>query len=128
MPVKWDSVLTRAVAHELNDRLRGERCQAYRLDAPSRAVWLFLEGTCLELALGATAGTLSLHPATEPHRDARPLNAHLLEVAPFPDERRLRFAFQRRRGQARRLDLVVEWAINRRNAVLVVAGANTVED
>ncbi len=126
MPVQWDSVLTRAVAQELDQRLSGARCRALHLHGPSRTAWVFLDDFLLEIGLDRAAGSVALLDSRPPHEGATSLNAKVLDVSAPPDERRMVVSFLRRRGSARRVDLVVEWAANRRNAILMEVGSGLV--
>ncbi len=119
MAIRWDPLLVRALAHELEDRLAGERVRALHLDGVARRVTLHLRAHTLVLELHPNAGWVSLLDPVDPPADARPLPTQVRSVTPFPDESALVFALPRVRGRDEGVELVVEWVGNRWNALVV---------
>ncbi len=62
---------------------------------------------------------MTLHPPIEPPEGSRLLSADLVGVEARPDERLLRFHFQKVRGRNRSLQVIVELMTNQWNALLV---------
>ena len=128
MGVRWDSVLARATARELHQRLAGARSRAYRLDRASRTVWIFFDEGTLELGLGPDGCGVRLHDPVPPHEGATRLNGTLVSADAPPDERRIELSVLLRRGATRRLVLVLELAPNRANALWIDERERRVRD
>ena len=114
----WDPCLTRAVAAELNGRLRGERARAVSLRRDALEVVVRFRGATLVADLSPQPGAVFLGPPSEPDGEADPLPAVLAGVEAVRDERVLVLRFRRVRGRKPHPGLILELAPNRRNAIL----------
>lgn len=117
--IRYDSLLVRHLARELDARLHGRAARALRLDAAERRASLELEGASLLMELHPTRGwILEAPPAPAPdirrlHRSARVARVH----AP-PDERLLRIDFDGTTSETRPIrSIVLELMTNQLNAV-----------
>jgi predicted ribosome quality control (RQC) complex YloA/Tae2 family protein len=119
MSIRWDSVLVRAVAAELEDRLVGSRLRALYFDHAARTALLYFREATLVFRLHPERGDVSLQEPWEPVADARPLPARLRSVSARPDDRALRLRFHRVRGRPARLSVVVELMTNQWNALVL---------
>ncbi|TVP47241.1 MAG: DUF814 domain-containing protein [Gemmatimonadales bacterium] len=119
MSMRWDPLLARAVARELDEALRGRRVRALLLEGASRRVVLYLRDATLAVELHPRAGWISLMEAAEPVADARPLPCRILGVEALPDESAIRLDLQRIRGKDEGVELVLEFAAGRGNAIVV---------
>jgi predicted ribosome quality control (RQC) complex YloA/Tae2 family protein len=117
--MRWDSLLTAALARELDSTLRRMRVRAFVLDGDARRVLIFLREGTLVFELHPEAGWVVWTDPAEPPSGAHSLAARVVEVAPLPDERALRIGMQRVRGRDEGLELHVEWTANRWNALFV---------
>ncbi len=115
----WDAPLTAAVANELNARLGGARLRAHSFHWDQRELVLFFRSQTLRWSLHPRTGWVTLHPPMDPPEGSRPLSADLVSVETRPDERVLRFLFQKVRGRTRSVQVVVELMTNQWNALLV---------
>jgi hypothetical protein len=116
--IRFDPLLVRHLAHELDGALRGRACAAAPLFTPERAVILPLDGAqALRLDLHPTRGWVRLVPWAA---EADELDALCTRVEAPADERRLvlrlRTADRFRLGER---DLVLELHTNQWNALLV---------
>ncbi|CAN5713725.1 NFACT RNA binding domain-containing protein [soil metagenome] len=119
MSMRWDPLLARAVARELDEALRGRRVRALLLEGESRRVVLYLREATLVAELHPQAGWISLMDAAEPVALARPLPCRVLGVESLPDESAIRLDLQRIRGKDEGVELVLEFAAGRGNAIVV---------
>ena len=119
MSMIWDPPLTAAVARELDARLSGARLRGHRFDWDNRELTLFFRSWTLRWRLHPRQGWVTLGPPREPPEDSRPLAAELKKVQAPPDERLIRFFFQKVRGQVRSVQIVVELMTNQWNALLL---------
>jgi len=119
MAVQWDAVLAREVARELDGHLRGTRLRAFCLDSDRRRTTLFTDAGCLEWRLHPNDGGVSLYPARDPFESATLLNAKIRSVDAPTDERIIRIAGRRMRGQDREFVFHVLLATNKRNTFLI---------
>jgi predicted ribosome quality control (RQC) complex YloA/Tae2 family protein len=119
MSMRWDPLLARAVARELDEALRGRRVRALLLEGESRRVVLYLREATLVAELHPRAGWISLMDAAEPVALARPLPCRVLGVEALPDESAIRLDLQRIRGKDEGVELVLEFAAGRGNAIVV---------
>lgn len=114
----WDPCLTRAVAAELNGRLRGARARAVSLRRGALAAVVHFRDATLVADLSPQRGTVLLRPPSEPDGGADPLPAVLAGAEAVSDERVLVLRFRRVRGRKPNPGLILELAPNRRNAIL----------
>lgn len=119
MPIIWDSLLTAALAQELDDRLRGQRVRAISFDYGARDVALFTRESTLLFRLHPQRGEILLDQPSEPPPEARPLPVRIRSVSSPPDERVLIFEMRRIRGARTATELVVELMTNQWNALLL---------
>lgn len=118
MSLRWDAPLLAALAHELRERLVGQRLQAVYAEFEARRLALYFRECTLVVTLHPDeAGLLLLEPG-EPPADARRLPAKVRDVYAPPDDRLLVFSFLRVRGSPVQADLVLEWMTNQHNAIV----------
>ena len=118
MPMRWDALLVRHLARELDARLRGARMRAVRMDGERRDLVLLLRETTLVWRLHPSRGYPLLFPPQEPAEGDLSLSAKVRRVEAPPDERFLRIELLPIRGRRRALDLVVELLGNQWNAAV----------
>ena len=107
MALRWDSLLVRALARELNERLAGARLRALRLDGATRDLVLLFRETTLVWRLHPTRGAPALYPEATPQPGDLPLPSKVRAVRAPTDERVLVFELLPVRGRRHR-DVVVE--------------------
>lgn len=118
MPLRWDPLLVRALARELDHRLAGARLRALRLDGDSRDLVLLFRDVTLAWPLHPQKGAPVFLPAAEPAPGDLPLAAKVRCVRTPADERILIVELLPQRGHGPR-DLVVELLGNQWNALVV---------
>ena len=114
----WDPCLARAVAGELEDRLRGCRARSVLFDRQLPRLTVYFRDETLSADLSPGCGAVTVGPAREPEPDAEPLPAVLRSVEAVPDERTLVLRFRRVRGRKPNPALVLELVTNRWNGML----------
>jgi predicted ribosome quality control (RQC) complex YloA/Tae2 family protein len=119
MAMRWDPIITAALARELDDTLHRARVRALLLDPGGRRVTLYLRKSTLVLEMHPTAGWLNLLEPTEPLSDSRPLASRIVSVRSLTDESALVFSLQRVRGRDEGVEVIAEFVGNRWNAVVV---------
>ncbi len=117
--MRWDPLLTRAVARELDGRLHRARVRSLLLDPENRRILLYLREHTLVLELHPEAGWISLLDPAEPPPDARPLASRIVGVGALPDESALVLGLQRVRGKDEGVEVVAEFVGNRWNGLVV---------
>ncbi len=122
MVIKWDPVLTRGVAAELSEVLAGQRLRAALFDHAGGALRLYFQEATLDALLRDPGPTLLLGDPAEPPPEARPFPCRVDEVTALPDERILSLAARRIRGKRLRIEVIIELATNRPNAVICEGG------
>lgn len=120
MPLRWDPLLTRALARELDVRLRGARLRAIRLDGQARDLALLFRDETLLWRLHPARGWLRFLPASEPAATDLRVVARVRRVRSPADERMMVFELLPARG-GRSRDLIVELLGNQMNALVVEA-------
>lgn len=118
MPIRWDSVLVRHIAQELNEALAGARLRAVRLDGHSRDFVLLFRECTLLWRLHPDRGYLRLRGALEPEDSDLRVRAKVRRVTAPVDERLVRFELLAERGHRGSVELVVELLGNQWNAVV----------
>ena len=118
MPIRWDALLVRHLARELDSRLRGARLRAVRLDGERRDLVLLFRETTLVWRLHPSRGYPLLFPPQDPAEGDLSLSAKVRLVEAPPDERFLRVELLPVRGRRRAVDLVVELLGNQWNAAV----------
>ncbi len=122
MAVRWDSVLVRALAGELEGAFSGARASALELDAEERRLSLHFRDATLDWWLHPERAGLRIGPRRAATETAFRLPAVLVSVTAPPDERLLDFRFRRVRGRVRVVGLHVELVPGRETAI-VTSGA-----
>lgn len=125
MPIRWDPLLARHLALELDRRLAGLRARALRLDGETRRMTLLLREGTLWWDLHPARGGMGLLPPTEPGPADLPLPGRIRGVRAPDDERLLLVEILPERGRPPR-DLVVELLGNQWNAMVVERPVGTV--
>lgn len=124
MSLRWDPLLLRHLAAELDARLRGSRTRALRLDGEGRRLALLLRDATVLWDLHPGRGGLAVAGPTPPGDEDLPLPGRLRRVRSWGDERVLAFEILPERGRPPR-DLVLEFLGSRWNAVVVERPAGT---
>jgi predicted ribosome quality control (RQC) complex YloA/Tae2 family protein len=117
MPIRWDPVLARALALELDQALRGARVRGLRVDGEARHLTLLLEERTLEWALHPLRGWLRLGGPGQPAEGDSKLRGRVVAVESPPDERIVRIVLSP--ADSGPVALVVELMGNQWNALLV---------
>ncbi len=118
MSMRWDALLVRHTARELDVRLARARLSAIRLDGVQRDVVLFFRDSTLLWRLHPTRGYLQTFAPSEPGLDAIKLPTRVRRVYAPPDERLLVFDLMPARGLTRSRDLVIELLGNQWNCIV----------
>lgn len=125
--IRWDSLLARHVARELDALLAGSRLRALRLDGAARDLVLLLGDRALLWRLHPQHGHLRLLPPIDPAEGDLAVKARVVGVRAVPDDRILRFALLPSRSGRPPQSLVVELLSNQWNAVLIEGDAEAEE-
>jgi len=125
MPLRWDPLLVRHFARELDARLAGARVRALRLDGAARRMTLLMREATLDWPLHPSLGAPRLLPPAEPAASDLSLRARLRAVRSEADERILALELLPARGQGAR-DLVIELLGNQWNALVVERPSGTI--
>jgi hypothetical protein len=118
MPIRWDALLARHVAAELDAALAGEQLRAVRLDGTSRELLLLFRGRALLWRLHPQQGDVRLLPPVELADGDLPVRGTLRGVASLPDDRLVRFQLSPSGAGRRPLGVVVELMGNQWNALV----------
>jgi hypothetical protein len=119
MSIRWDALLARHTARELDALLRGARVRALRLDGGARDLVLLFRDRALLWRLHPTRGHLRMLPPLEPAEGDLALKARVVRVQSLPDDRVLRFGFAPTGSARPPVSLVVELLGNQWNAAVV---------
>ncbi|MDZ7780130.1 MAG: NFACT RNA binding domain-containing protein [Gemmatimonadota bacterium] len=120
MSIRWDALLTRHMAEELQELLVGTHLRAFRLDGTERdLVLLFRERTVI-WRLHPSRGQILLRRPVDPGPSDLRYPARVREVSVPPDERWIRIELLAKRGHPP-YDLTVELLGNQWNAVIAEA-------
>ena len=125
MALRWDPLLVRQLARELDGALAGDHVRALRLDGATRSMTLLLREATLDWSLHPSRGEPLLLPPSEPGTADLPLQGRVRGVRSEDDERVLLFELLPTRGRPAR-DLVVELLGNQWNALVVERTTGTV--
>jgi predicted ribosome quality control (RQC) complex YloA/Tae2 family protein len=125
MTLRWDPLLVRALARELDARLAGARLRAIRLDGEARRMTLFLREATLDWSLHPSRGAPLLLPPAEPGPGDLPLPARVRAVRADDDERILVLELLPGRARGAR-DVVVELLGNQWNALVLERPSGTI--
>lgn len=121
MSIRWDPLLVRHLAVELNAALAGARVRALRMDGETRDLALLLQDRTLHWALHPQKGWPRLAAPVEPRDADFKLRTRVIGVESPDDERIVRLSFAPVDG--RPLQLVIELLGNQWNAMLVEGDA-----
>ncbi|HSW31098.1 MAG TPA: NFACT RNA binding domain-containing protein [Longimicrobiales bacterium] len=124
MPLRWDPLLVRHLAMELDHALAGAHLRALRLDGTSRRLALLLREATLEWDLHPSRGVPRLLPPMEPGPVDLPFQGRVRRVRSEADERLVLIEILATRGRPPR-DLVVELLGNQWNALVVERPSGT---
>ena len=116
--MRWDALLVRHTARELDERLARARLSAIRLDGVQRDVVLFFRESTLLWRLHPTRGYLETFAASEPGPGAIKLPTRVRRVYAPPDERLLVFELMPARGRRTSRDLMIELLGNQWNCIV----------
>ena len=112
----WDPCMARAVAKEVEARLRGARAVAVDFLRAQRAVRVHFREATLAAELAPGRSVVVVRPSCEPDPEAERLPATLAEAWAVPDERIVVLRFRRVRGRKAHPSLILELADHRCNA------------
>jgi predicted ribosome quality control (RQC) complex YloA/Tae2 family protein len=118
MSMRWDALLVRHTAAELDQQLARARLMAIRLDGVQRDVVLFFRESTLLWRLHPTRGYLQAFAASEPGPGAIKLPTRVRRVYAPPDERLLVFELMPVRGRRKSRDLMIELLGNQWNCIV----------
>ena len=118
MSLRWDPLLVRELARELDHRLAGARLHALRLDSDSRDIVLLFRDVTLAWPLHPQRGAPVLLPAVDPGPGDLLLASKVRRVRAPADERILIVELLPQKGRGPR-DLIVELLGNQWNALVV---------
>ena len=118
MSMRWDALLVRHTARELDERLARARLSAIRLDGVQRDVVLFFRDSTLLWRLHPTRGYLRTFAASEPGAGAIKMPTRVRRIYAPPDERLLVFELMPARGRRRSRDLMIELLGNQWNCIV----------
>jgi predicted ribosome quality control (RQC) complex YloA/Tae2 family protein len=124
--MRWDPLLTKAMARELDARLTRARVRGFLMEPEARRLLLYLREGTLSFDLHPLGGWIRWSDPVEPLAGARPLSARIRRVYSLPDESVLGFGMRRVRGAGEGVELLLEFFGNRWNALVVDAESRTV--
>ena len=119
MTMRWDPILTAAVAAELNDALSGARLKGIFLDHGAGTLHAYFRETTVFVDLGPSCLGVEILGKAEPPEGIRTFPCTLSAVEQIPDERVLVFVLRRIRGRGGAVRIVVEFVPGRSNATVV---------
>ncbi len=119
MTMRWDPIVTAAVAAELNDALAGARLKGVFLDHGAATLHAYFREMTVLVDLGPSGLGVELLGKSEPPEGSRTFPCTLSAVDHIPDERVLVFVLPRIRGRGGAVRIVVEFVPSRRNATVV---------
>ncbi len=123
MAIRWDSVLVRDLARELDAELHGARLRAIRLDARTREAVLFFRDRTMVWRLHPERSGMWLRDAVDPQPEDMRIRARVRSVRAIADERILTMELQSSRSGRGPWTLIIELLGNQMNA-LVTEGAD----
>ena len=119
MTMRWDPILTTAVAAELNGALSGARLKGIFLDHGAGTLHAYFREMTVLVDLGPSGLGVELLGKSEPPEGSRKFPCKLSGVEQVPDERVLVFVLARIRGRGGAIRIVVEFVPGRSNATVV---------
>ncbi len=126
MAIRWDSVLVRELARELDREFGGARLRAIRLDARTREAVLFFRDRTMVWRLHPERSGVWCHGPITPQAEDLRLPATVRGIRTLPDERILTVELQSRRSARGPWTLIVELLGNRMNAIVTEGSDHTV--
>jgi predicted ribosome quality control (RQC) complex YloA/Tae2 family protein len=126
MTIRWDPLLARALARELEHELSRARLRAVRLDGRTRDAILLFRDRTLVWRLHPERLWPEMHAPIDPEPTDLRLRARLRGVYAPHDERIIVFEFVGERGSGTGYEVVIELLGNRTNAVVTEGSARTV--
>jgi predicted ribosome quality control (RQC) complex YloA/Tae2 family protein len=126
MPIRWDPLLVRHLARELDALLVGARLRALRFDARTRDVALLFRERSLLWRLHPEHGMPLVRDPTEPQRGDQRLKARVRAVRAPLDERILLVELGPERAGQPPAELVVELMGNQLNALVTEGESRTI--
>ncbi len=126
MSIRWDPLLARALARELDASFARARLRALRFDARTRDALFFFRDRTLVWRLHPDRGWPELHDAVEPEATDQTLKARVRSVHAPPDERIVVFTLVGERSGAGVSQIVIELLGNRMNALVAEGGDRVV--
>ena len=119
MTMRWDPILTAAIAAELNDALSGARLKGIFLDHGSKTLHTYFREATVLVDLRSSSLGVEILGESEPPEGSRTFPCTLASVEHIPDERVLVFVLTRIRGRGGAIRIVVEFVPSRSNATVV---------
>lgn len=124
MSIRWDTLLARHTASELDRSLVGARLRAVRLERDARDLTLLFRDRTLIWRLHPSRGYLQLHAPVEPTERDHRVRCTLQRVEAPPDERLIRFGFSSTRSG--KISVVIELMSTQWNAIVTEGDADIV--
>ena len=119
MTMRWDPILTAAIASELNDALSGARLTGIFLDHGSGTLHAYFREVTVFVDLAPSHLGVEILGKSEPPDGSRTFPCKVAAVEHIPDERVLVFVLTRIRGRGGAIRVVVEFVPSRSNATVV---------
>ena len=117
--MRWDPILTAAIAAELNDALWGARLKRIFLDHGAGTLHVYFRDTTVLVDVTPSRLGVEILGGSEPPEGSRIFPCVLAAVGHIPDERVLVFVLTRIRGRGGAVRVVVEFVPGRSNATVV---------
>ena len=119
MTMRWDPILTAAIAAELNDALSGARLKGIFLDHGAGTLHVYFREVTVLVDLTPSGLGVEVLDKSEPPEGSRTFPCTLAAVDHLPDERVLVFVLARIRGRGGAIRIVVEFVPSWSNATVV---------
>ena len=119
MTMRWDPILTAAIAAELSDALSGARLKGIFLDHGAGTLHIYFRDVTVFIDLAPSGLGVEVLDKSEPPDGSRTFPCTLAAVEHIPDERVLVFVLTRIRGRGGTIRIVVEFVPGRSNATVV---------
>lgn len=126
MSIRWDPLLARHLAEELNNVLAGARLRALRFDERARDVVLLFRDRTLLWRLHPDRGFPLFHAVLEPDETDVGLKARVRRIYAPSDERVIIFDLLDERRGRKPLELIIELLGNQLNALVVEGRKRTI--